>query len=69
MMFGSLVSVAQAEKLRDLARRARRLAAAMEREHDRARLEGHASDLEAQAAELETHGSRPKGEQPSPSQA
>jgi hypothetical protein len=59
-MLGSLVAVAQAEKLRDLARRARRLAVAMEREHDRVRLEGHASDLEAQATELEANGSQPQ---------
>jgi hypothetical protein len=67
-MFASVISVAQAEKLRDLAHRARRLAAAMEREHDRVRLEGHASDLEAQAAELEIRGSpsKPPNELPKP---
>jgi len=65
-MHGSLVSVAQAEKLRDLARRARRLAAAMMREHDRVRLEGHANDLEIQATELESQGLEAAGEPPKP---
>jgi hypothetical protein len=43
----------QAEASRDLARRARRLAAEMTREADKARLLRHADELDAQATELE----------------
>jgi hypothetical protein len=43
----------QAEKSRDLARRARRLADDMTNEADKARLMRHADELDAQAADLE----------------
>lgn len=48
----------QAEASRDLARRARRLAAELAQEADRARLLRHAEELEAQAADLERRALR-----------
>jgi hypothetical protein len=51
----------QAEASRDLARRARRLAAEMTREADKTRLLRHADELDAQATDLERRaaGMRP----------
>jgi hypothetical protein len=43
-----------AAELREMAHRARRLAAAQVTEHDRQRLEDYAGDLERQAIEMET---------------
>jgi hypothetical protein len=48
----------QAEASRDLARRARRLAGELTAEADRQRLQRHAEELEAQAAELERRAGR-----------
>ncbi|HZP98943.1 MAG TPA: hypothetical protein VFB13_05350 [Reyranella sp.] len=44
---------AQVEELRDLARRARRLAASLHQETERLRLERHAEELDQQADQLE----------------
>jgi hypothetical protein len=47
--------------LRDLARRARRMAASLSQAADRARVNRHADELEKQAAELEQEAARPTG--------
>ena len=52
-MFRSLNLMGQAEATRDLARRARRLAASMVDDSDKSRLLRHAEDLERQAARME----------------
>jgi hypothetical protein len=52
-MFKSLTPASKAHEARDMARRARRLAAGVTNDADRARLHRYAMDLELQAGALE----------------
>lgn len=59
-MFRSLTLAGQAQASRDLARRARRLAATLPEPAERARLQRYAEELDGQADHLEREATEPR---------